>query len=117
MLVGLIKIVAELKEEFEKRSGEALLMDNINNNAGGEGGNDEAIPSGHNFSRQINSLIWARQIGGKLKKVQTVAQGLLSDLKEHANFKDTAEQLGQQVREFEQEQFEAWRSDVAAILK
>lgn len=53
---------------------------------GGDGA--DAIPSGHNFSKSVNSLIWARQLNGKIKKLQVASMNTLSDLKEHGGFKE-----------------------------
>ncbi len=61
----------------------------------------EAIPSGHNFSKVLNALIWARQLIGKIKKIASISQSMLGDLREFGAFKDFGDQLLQSIKEFE----------------
>ena len=57
MLSSLLKIAEKIKEEFESLNGEDL--EQISGMS--------AIPQGHNFSKAINTIIWARQLAGKVR--------------------------------------------------
>ena len=77
----------------------------------------ESIPSGHNFSKVVNTIIWSRQLNGKVRKIVSMSQTILGDLEEFEKFKDFTENLLNAIKDFENDQFEKWRQEIMNILK
>lgn len=107
VLVNLITVTERIREEFESRTGQSLDPES----------GMENIPTSHNFSKVLNAIIWARQLIGKIKKLQNISSGILGDLQEFGAFNDFCDQLTNIMTEYESEQFESWKNDLVHVLK
>ncbi|KAL4440929.1 hypothetical protein ABPG74_009342 [Tetrahymena malaccensis] len=101
ILQSIRQIVEQIQNEFETKSGE-----NLDPVLG-----SDAIPSGHNFSKILNSIVWGKSLSGKLKRIMTISQTSLGDLREYGGFKQYCEQLSSQINEYQNDQFNSWKSE------
>eukprot|EP00828_Plagiopyla_frontata_P016361 TRINITY_DN2149_c0_g1_i9.p2 TRINITY_DN2149_c0_g1~~TRINITY_DN2149_c0_g1_i9.p2 ORF type:complete len:1025 (+),score=167.76 TRINITY_DN2149_c0_g1_i9:246-3320(+) len=106
VLDGLLQSAIKTKEEFDSRCGL-----NLDLQAG------ENIPNGHNFSQVVNSIIWARQLNQKMKRMHKGGQFFLKDLQKFKKLEALVNEAVNAMKEFEEEQFESWKEEVMEVLK
>ncbi|XP_053164065.1 cytoplasmic dynein 2 heavy chain 1 isoform X1 [Hemicordylus capensis] len=72
--------------------------------------------SGKNLSEVVNNIVWVRQLQLKVDDAIKIAEALLSDLSGFRNFRRTADELLEQFKIYEQEQFDYWSRDIQSGL-
>ncbi|KAM5224141.1 cytoplasmic dynein 2 heavy chain 1 isoform 4-T5 [Hipposideros larvatus] len=72
--------------------------------------------SGKNLSEVVNNIVWVRQLELKVDDAIKIAEALLSDLSEFRSFHRNAEDLLDQFKLYEQEQFDDWSRDIQSGL-
>uniref|UniRef100_A0A803SUA0 Dynein cytoplasmic 2 heavy chain 1 n=1 Tax=Anolis carolinensis TaxID=28377 RepID=A0A803SUA0_ANOCA len=72
--------------------------------------------SGKNLSEVVNNIVWVRQLQLKVDDAIKIAEALLSDLSGFQNFRQTADELLEQFKVYEQEQFDDWSRDIQSSL-
>lgn len=77
----------------------------------------ENIPNGHNFSQVVNSIIWARQLNQKMKRMLKGGQFFLKDLQKFKKLEGIVSEAVNAMKEFEEEQFDSWKEEVMEVLK
>ncbi|KAK7812802.1 LOW QUALITY PROTEIN: hypothetical protein U0070_019828, partial [Myodes glareolus] len=68
--------------------------------------------SGKNLSEVVNNIVWVRQLELKVDDTIKIAEALLSDLSGFRSFHRSAEDLLDQFKLYEQEQFDDWSREV-----
>ena len=106
LLEALFHYINQTREEFEARTGQTLDI---------MAGSD-TIPSGHNFSKVVNSIIWVRQLSGKIKRILSISNNFLDDLKPFQELKQNIDEIAKNMLEFETEQFDSWRKEITDLL-
>uniref|UniRef100_A0A8D2JAH6 Dynein cytoplasmic 2 heavy chain 1 n=1 Tax=Varanus komodoensis TaxID=61221 RepID=A0A8D2JAH6_VARKO len=72
--------------------------------------------SGKNLSEVVNNIVWVRQLELKVDDAIKIAEALLSDLTAFRNFRRMADDLLEQFKVYEQEQFNEWSRDIQSGL-
>ncbi|XP_038617598.1 cytoplasmic dynein 2 heavy chain 1 [Tachyglossus aculeatus] len=72
--------------------------------------------SGRNLSEVVNNIVWVRQLELKVDDTIKIAEALLSDLSGFRSFRRSADDLLEQFKTYEQEQFDDWSRDIQAGL-
>ncbi|KAJ8798092.1 hypothetical protein J1605_001583 [Eschrichtius robustus] len=72
--------------------------------------------SGKNLSEVVNNIVWVRQLELKVDDTIKIAEALLSDLSGFRSFHRSAEDLLDQFKLYEQEQFDDWSRDIQSGL-
>ncbi|XP_030099868.1 cytoplasmic dynein 2 heavy chain 1 isoform X1 [Mus musculus] len=72
--------------------------------------------SGKNLSEVVNNIVWVRQLELKVDDTIKIAEALLSDLSGFRSFHRSAEDLLDQFKLYEQEQFDDWSREVQSGL-
>ncbi|KAJ6633478.1 hypothetical protein lerEdw1_014502, partial [Lerista edwardsae] len=72
--------------------------------------------AGKNLSEVVNNIVWVRQLQLKVDDAVKIAEALLSDLSGFRNFRRTADELLEQLKVYEQEQFDDWSRDIQSGL-
>ncbi|XP_013915709.1 PREDICTED: cytoplasmic dynein 2 heavy chain 1 [Thamnophis sirtalis] len=72
--------------------------------------------AGKNLSEVVNNIVWVRQLELKVDDAIKIAEALLSDLSGFQNFRQTADDLLEQLKMYEQEQFDDWSRDIQTGL-
>uniref|UniRef100_A0A670Y532 Dynein cytoplasmic 2 heavy chain 1 n=1 Tax=Pseudonaja textilis TaxID=8673 RepID=A0A670Y532_PSETE len=68
--------------------------------------------AGKNLSEVVNNIVWVRQLELKVDDAIKIAEALLSDLSGFQNFQQIADDLQEQLKMYEQEQFDDWSRDI-----
>ncbi|XP_045342577.1 cytoplasmic dynein 2 heavy chain 1 isoform X15 [Leopardus geoffroyi] len=72
--------------------------------------------AGRNLSEVVNNIVWVRQLELKVDDTLKIAEALLSDLSGFRSFHRAAEDLLDQFKLYEQEQFDDWSRDIQSGL-
>uniref|UniRef100_A0A8C9DBD6 Dynein cytoplasmic 2 heavy chain 1 n=1 Tax=Panthera leo TaxID=9689 RepID=A0A8C9DBD6_PANLE len=72
--------------------------------------------AGKNLSEVVNNIVWVRQLELKVDDTLKIAEALLSDLSGFRSFHRAAEDLLDQFKLYEQEQFDDWSRDIQSGL-
>ncbi|XP_015268586.1 PREDICTED: cytoplasmic dynein 2 heavy chain 1 [Gekko japonicus] len=72
--------------------------------------------AGKNLSEVVNNIVWVRQLELKVDDAVKIGEALLSDLPGFRNFRRTADDLLEQFKVYEQEQFDDWSRDIQTGL-
>ncbi|XP_058542508.1 cytoplasmic dynein 2 heavy chain 1 isoform X7 [Neofelis nebulosa] len=72
--------------------------------------------AGKNLSEVVNNIVWVRQLELKVDDTLKIAEALLSDLSGFRSFHRAAEDLSDQFKLYEQEQFDDWSRDIQSGL-
>uniref|UniRef100_A0A452I6Q6 Uncharacterized protein n=1 Tax=Gopherus agassizii TaxID=38772 RepID=A0A452I6Q6_9SAUR len=72
--------------------------------------------SGKNLSEVVNNIVWVRQLQLKVNDAIKIAEALLSDLSGFQTFRQNADDLLEQLKVYEQEQFDGWSRDIQSGL-
>uniref|UniRef100_A0A8C0CTH2 Dynein cytoplasmic 2 heavy chain 1 n=1 Tax=Balaenoptera musculus TaxID=9771 RepID=A0A8C0CTH2_BALMU len=101
----------------------ARLMDSVKdfrldfeNRCRGIPGDASGPLSGKNLSEVVNNIVWVRQLELKVDDTIKIAEALLSDLSGFRSFHRSAEDLLDQFKLYEQEQFDDWSRDIQSGL-
>uniref|UniRef100_A0A8C6BTL0 Dynein cytoplasmic 2 heavy chain 1 n=1 Tax=Monodon monoceros TaxID=40151 RepID=A0A8C6BTL0_MONMO len=101
----------------------ARLMDSVKdfrldfeNRCRGIPGDASGPLSGKNLSEVVNNIVWVRQLEMKADDTIKIAEALLSDLSGFRSFHRSAEDLLDQFKLYEQEQFDDWSRDIQSGL-
>ncbi|KAB1272094.1 Cytoplasmic dynein 2 heavy chain 1 [Camelus dromedarius] len=103
LLARLTDSVKDFRLDFEKR-------------CRGIPGDASGPLSGKNLSEVVNNIVWVRQLELKVDDTIKIAEALLSDLSGFRSFHRTAEDVLDQFKLYEQEQFDDWSRDVQSGL-
>ena len=95
-------------DEFESRSGQRMEGEGVTGM--------ERIPDIKNMSPLIASMVWARQLLGKISNSLRLSQGILTDIEEFQIYQKGCQEAIQGIKEYETEQFQKWRSDVDSAM-
>ncbi|MXQ96699.1 hypothetical protein E5288_WYG013272 [Bos mutus] len=101
----------------------ARLMDSVKdfrldfeNRCRGIPGDASGPLAGKNLSEVVNNIVWVRQLELKVDDTIKIAEALLSDLSGFRSFHRSAEDLLDQFKLYEQEQFDDWSRDIQSGL-
>uniref|UniRef100_A0A8C6EAF8 Dynein cytoplasmic 2 heavy chain 1 n=1 Tax=Moschus moschiferus TaxID=68415 RepID=A0A8C6EAF8_MOSMO len=101
----------------------ARLMDSVKdfrldfeNRCRGIPGDASGPLAGKNLSEVVNNIVWVRQLELKVDDTIKIAEALLSDLSGFRSFHRGAEDLLDQFKLYEQEQFDDWSRDIQSGL-
>eukprot|EP00075_Anas_platyrhynchos_P034676 XP_027323929.1 LOW QUALITY PROTEIN: cytoplasmic dynein 2 heavy chain 1 [Anas platyrhynchos] len=72
--------------------------------------------SGKNLSEVVNNIVWVRQLELKVDNAIKLAEALLSDLSGFQSFHQSADSFLEQLKVYEQEQFDDWSRDIQSEL-
>ncbi|XP_068004360.1 cytoplasmic dynein 2 heavy chain 1 [Melanerpes formicivorus] len=72
--------------------------------------------SGKNLSEVVNNIVWVRQLELKVDDAIKLAEALLSDLAGFQTFHRSADSFLEQLKAYEQEQFDDWSRNIQAEL-
>uniref|UniRef100_A0A8C5XJH6 Dynein cytoplasmic 2 heavy chain 1 n=1 Tax=Microcebus murinus TaxID=30608 RepID=A0A8C5XJH6_MICMU len=86
------------------------------NRCRGTPGDPSGPLSGKNLSEVVNNIVWVRQLELKVDDAIKIAEALLSDLSGFRSFHRSAEDLLDQFKLYEQEQFDDWSRDIQSGL-
>ncbi|KAG8523219.1 Cytoplasmic dynein 2 heavy chain 1, partial [Galemys pyrenaicus] len=99
LLARLVDSVRDFRSDFENR-------------CRGTPGDASGPLSGKNLSEVVNNIVWVRQLELKVDDTIKIAEALLSDLSGFWSFHRSAEDLLDQFKLYEQEQFDDWSRDI-----
>ncbi|XP_032214095.1 cytoplasmic dynein 2 heavy chain 1 isoform X5 [Mustela erminea] len=103
LLARLVDSVKDFQLDFENR-------------CRGVPGETSGPLSGKNLSEVVNNIVWVRQLELKVDDTIKIAEALLSDLSGFRSFHRSAEDLLDQFKLYEQEQFDDWSRDIQSGL-
>ncbi|XP_077915202.1 cytoplasmic dynein 2 heavy chain 1 isoform X5 [Halichoerus grypus] len=103
LLARLVDSVKDFRLDFENR-------------CRGVPGEASGPLSGKNLSEVVNNIVWVRQLELKVDDTIKIAEALLSDLSGFRSFHRSAEDLLDQFKLYEQEQFDDWSRDIQSGL-
>ncbi|NXV90779.1 DYHC2 protein, partial [Calonectris borealis] len=72
--------------------------------------------SGKNLSEVVNNIVWVRQLELKVDDAIKLAEALLSDLSRFQTFHQSADSFLEQLKVYEQEQFDDWSRNIQSEL-
>ncbi|KAI6079846.1 Cytoplasmic dynein 2 heavy chain 1 [Aix galericulata] len=72
--------------------------------------------SGKNLSEVVNNIVWVRQLELKVDDAIKLAEALLSDLSGFQSFHQSADSFLEQLKVYEQEQFDDWSRNIQSEL-
>uniref|UniRef100_A0AAY5E9K0 Cytoplasmic dynein 2 heavy chain 1 n=1 Tax=Electrophorus electricus TaxID=8005 RepID=A0AAY5E9K0_ELEEL len=72
--------------------------------------------AGRNLPEVVNNIVWVRQLVIKVDDSLKMAEALLSDLPGFRSFARFCDELREQLRAYEQEQFEDWSRELLSSL-
>ncbi|XP_069664408.1 cytoplasmic dynein 2 heavy chain 1 isoform X2 [Haliaeetus albicilla] len=72
--------------------------------------------SGKNLSEVVNNIVWVRQLELKVDDATKLAEALLSDLPGFQTFHRSADSFLEQLKVYEQEQFDDWSRNIQSEL-
>ncbi|NXC70641.1 DYHC2 protein, partial [Anhinga anhinga] len=72
--------------------------------------------SGKNLSEVVNNIVWVRQLELKVDDAIKLAEALLSDLSGFQTFHQSADSFLEQLKVYEQEQFDDWSRNIQSEL-
>ncbi|XP_019385809.1 PREDICTED: cytoplasmic dynein 2 heavy chain 1 [Crocodylus porosus] len=72
--------------------------------------------SGKNLSEVVNNIVWVRQLELKVDDAIRISEALLSDLSGFQSFRRNADDLLEQLKLYEQDQFDDWSRDIQTTL-
>ncbi|CAH2225380.1 cytoplasmic dynein 2 heavy chain 1 [Pelobates cultripes] len=82
----------------------------------GSPGDSSGPLTGRNLPEVVNNIVWVRQLHLKVEDAMKIGEALLSDLSEFQSFHQRAEDLLEQFKVYEQEQFGEWSREVQSSL-
>uniref|UniRef100_A0A8D2DB61 Dynein cytoplasmic 2 heavy chain 1 n=1 Tax=Sciurus vulgaris TaxID=55149 RepID=A0A8D2DB61_SCIVU len=103
LLARLVDSVKDFRLDFENR-------------CRGVPGDASGPLSGKNLSEVVNNIVWVRQLELKVDDTVKIAEALLSDLSGFRSFHRSAEDLLDQFKLYEQEQFDDWSREIQSGL-
>uniref|UniRef100_A0A8C5YQN7 Cytoplasmic dynein 2 heavy chain 1 n=1 Tax=Marmota marmota marmota TaxID=9994 RepID=A0A8C5YQN7_MARMA len=103
LLARLVDSVKDFRSDFENR-------------CRGVPGDASGPLSGKNLSEVVNNIVWVRQLELKVDDTIKIAEALLSDLSGFRSFHRSAEDLLDQFKLYEQEQFDDWSREIQSGL-
>ncbi|XP_040316731.1 cytoplasmic dynein 2 heavy chain 1 [Herpailurus yagouaroundi] len=103
LLARLVDSVKDFRLDFENR-------------CRGVPGEASGPLAGKNLSEVVNNIVWVRQLELKVDDTLKIAEALLSDLSGFRSFHRAAEDLLDQFKLYEQEQFDDWSRDIQSGL-
>ncbi|KAF7473144.1 Hypothetical predicted protein [Marmota monax] len=103
LLARLVDSVKDFRLDFENR-------------CRGVPGDASGPLSGKNLSEVVNNIVWVRQLELKVDDTIKIAEALLSDLSGFRSFHRSAEDLLDQFKLYEQEQFDDWSREIQSGL-
>ncbi|XP_034521541.1 LOW QUALITY PROTEIN: cytoplasmic dynein 2 heavy chain 1 [Ailuropoda melanoleuca] len=103
LLARLVDSVKDFRLDFENR-------------CRGVPGEASGPLAGKNLSEVVNNIVWVRQLELKVDDTIKIAEALLSDLSGFRSFHRSAEDLLEQFKLYEQEQFDDWSRDIQSGL-
>uniref|UniRef100_A0A673TLY6 Dynein cytoplasmic 2 heavy chain 1 n=1 Tax=Suricata suricatta TaxID=37032 RepID=A0A673TLY6_SURSU len=103
LLARIVDSIKDFRSDFENR-------------CRGVPGEASGPLSGKNLSEVVNNIVWVRQLELKVDDTLKIAEALLSDLSGFRSFHRAAEDLLDQFKLYEQEQFDDWSRDIQSGL-
>ncbi|KAG8452968.1 hypothetical protein GDO86_004684 [Hymenochirus boettgeri] len=82
----------------------------------GTPGDSSGPLTGKNLPEVVNNIVWVRQLQLKVEDTVKITVALLSDLSGFASFKQNSKDLLDQLKVYEQEQFDDWLREMNAGL-
>ncbi|XP_041920571.1 cytoplasmic dynein 2 heavy chain 1 [Alosa sapidissima] len=103
LLAKLLDYVKGLRTDFESR-------------CHGAPGEKSGPLAGRNLPEVVNNIVWVRQLVLKVEDCIKISEALLSDLSGYRSFVRFSDDLQEQLRTYEQDQFEDWSRDILSSL-
>ncbi|NXA12552.1 DYHC2 protein, partial [Sapayoa aenigma] len=103
LLAGLQDYVKDYQTDFETR-------------CHGVPGDVSGPLSGKNLSEVVNNIVWVRQLELKVDDAIKLAEALLSDLPGFQTFHQSTDSFLEQLKVYEQEQFDDWSQNIQSEL-
>ncbi|XP_069495113.1 cytoplasmic dynein 2 heavy chain 1 isoform X2 [Ambystoma mexicanum] len=103
LLAGLLDWIKGFRSDFESR-------------CHGTPGESTGPLSGRNLPEVVNNIVWVRQLELKVDDTIKTAETLLSDLSGFRSFHRNADEILEQFKIYEQEQFDDWSRDIHSGL-
>ena len=73
-------------------------------------------PTGKNMPMIVNNIVWTRQLESKVRDTLSTAESLLGDLSGFEGFQREANEVKEELRDYQREQFDAWCRDILASV-
>jgi dynein heavy chain 2 len=73
---------------------------------------DRRLQAGRYMPGVVNKTVWIRQLRGRISQMIEMAATMLSDLARHDAFKSSAEELLDNLKEYEEDTFKNWQLDI-----
>uniref|UniRef100_H3AMW9 Uncharacterized protein n=1 Tax=Latimeria chalumnae TaxID=7897 RepID=H3AMW9_LATCH len=103
LLARLLDYVKSIRSDFESR-------------CHGVPGDPSGPLSGRNLPEVVNNIIWVRQLELKVDDTIKIAGALLFDLSGFRSLRRNSDDLLEQLRNYEQDQFDEWSRDIQSGL-
>ncbi|XP_064157010.1 dynein cytoplasmic 2 heavy chain 1 isoform X2 [Anguilla rostrata] len=103
LLAKLLDYIKGLRTDFESR-------------CHGIPGEKSGPLAGRNLPEVVNNIVWVRQLALKVEDSIKMAAALLSDLSGYRPFVRFSDDLQEQLRAYEQDQFDDWSRDIQSGL-
>ena len=76
----------------------------------------QAPPTGKNMPAVVNNIVWARQLESKVRDTLTTAEALLGNLSGFEAFQHEANEVKEELKDYQREQFDSWSRDVLTSI-
>lgn len=74
-------------------------------------------PQTMNASETISAIVWARQLSQKVQSNLKAAQQLFGDLQGLAKYGQSAKDVCEQIKDYEQGQFDKWAGNIQRAMQ
>ncbi len=64
----------------------------------------------------VNNIVWTRQLESKVRDTLTTAETLLGNLSGFEAFQHEANQVKEELKDYQREQFDSWSRDVLTSI-
>ncbi|XP_041438616.1 cytoplasmic dynein 2 heavy chain 1 isoform X2 [Xenopus laevis] len=92
------------------------ILSDFESRSHGSPGDSSGPLTGRNLPEVVNNIVWVRQLQMKVEDSVKTADALLSDLSGFPSFRKSANDLLDQLKVYEQEQFDDWLREINAGL-
>ena len=76
----------------------------------------QSPPTGKNMPTVVNNIVWARQLESKVRDTLATAETLLGSLSGFEGFQREANELKEELKEYQKNQFDEWSRDILTSI-
>lgn len=76
----------------------------------------QSPPTGKNMPVVVNNIVWTRQLESKVRDTLSTAETLLGNLSGFEAFQREANEVREELRDYQREQFDGWTHDILASI-